>query len=269
VVERRASIAITAPPTARTFIPGRSRPAPRRRAGPRGRHPSPAAVGPGVALEPGRPLGRAHDGGHDAPLGPPRDPASVTDAGGIARPTTIVVVVNAGPDGDDRSPRRRRDVRPGDVDASRRHRHRRGGRRSHRPAYRGARASTARFGTGGTIATARLRSGTHVNPCLGHGPRGKRAARGHGAVNAPPMVTITAPLVGATFVPGDAVRLQGTGDGCGGRQPRRGDRWVSDLDGALGAGTDVTSRRSVRDPHDHRTVRDAAARRPSVRRPSS
>src|SRR5439155_41364 len=166
--------------------------------------------------------------------------ASVTDAGGLRATATIVVVVNAVPTVTIAAPAAGATFAPGD---------------SYRPVATATDVEdgdlTARVswsssldgapGTGGTIATARLRSGTHVIRASATDRGGKTgSAEITVIVNAPPSVTITAPLAGATFVPGDAVRLQGTATDAEDGDLGAAIAWASDLDGALGAGTDVT-----------------------------
>ena len=192
--------------------------------------------------------------------------ASVTDAGGLRATATIVVVVNAVPTVTIAAPAAGATFAPGDVvrlvatatDVE-------DGDLTARVSW--SSSLDGALGTGGTIATARLRSGTHVIRASATDRGGKTAsAEVTVTVNAPPMVTITVPLAGATFVPGDAVRLQGTATDAEDGDLGAAIAWASDLDGALGAGTDVTVPSLRSGTHTiTATVRDSGGKTASVR----
>src|SRR5206468_1250528 len=97
------------------------------------------------------------------------------------------------------------------------------------------------LGTGGSITTSTLSSGTHaiIASVTDSGRKSARAAISV-VVNATPTVTITAPAAGSAFEPGAAIALTATA-----ADPEDGDlgsriTWTSSRDGALGTGKSLT-----------------------------
>src|SRR5207253_11509667 len=136
--------------------------------------------------------------------------ATVIDAGGKRATAAITVVVNAAPTVAITAPTAGSSFVPGE------------------PVRLGAAASDAEdgnlnagiqwtssldgpLGTGAAVTVDTLRSGTHVIRASVADRGGKTASTEVTVVvNAPPAVAVASPSDGATFVPGEAVRLEGT-----------------------------------------------------------
>src|SRR5439155_1442068 len=103
------------------------------------------------------------------------------------------------------------------------------------------------LGTGGTISTSTLRSGTHTITASVTDGRGKVAAAMRTVVvNAAPTIAITGPADGAGFVPGETIRFTGAAQDREDGNLSAIIAWRSSLDGPLGSGgaLDVSTLRS-------------------------
>ncbi len=98
------------------------------------------------------------------------------------------------------------------------------------------------LGTGGTLAVDTLRSGLHTLTAAVTDANGATASDHVSVlVNAPPVVTVTAPADGALFAPGDTITLTASAS-----DTEDGDlgtliAWASDRDGALGPGATIST----------------------------
>src|SRR5438876_5586235 len=98
------------------------------------------------------------------------------------------------------------------------------------------------LGTGGTIHTSALRSSTHaITPPVADSGHSTASASVTITVNGGPVVSITAPASGASYLPGTAVTLTATATDF-----EEGDltgriTWTSNRDGTLGMGGSITA----------------------------
>src|SRR5205823_11748271 len=98
------------------------------------------------------------------------------------------------------------------------------------------------LGTGGTITTSALSSGTHViTASVADSGHSTASASVTITVNGGPVVSITAPASGASYLPGTAVTLTATATDF-----EEGDltgriTWTSNRDGTLGMGGSITA----------------------------
>src|SRR5207248_2355251 len=97
------------------------------------------------------------------------------------------------------------------------------------------------LGTGGTITTSALSTGTHVLTASATDHGGKT---GHASIvitiNTTPAVTVTAPANNATYELGAAVTLSGTATDVEDGTLTANITWISSRDGSLGTGSTIT-----------------------------
>src|SRR5581483_568808 len=160
--------------------------------------------------------------------------ATVVDAGGKVTSASVRVVVDAPPVVAIAAPADGTVVSPGDVV----HLVATASDREDGPltAVRWSSDLDGPLGTGATLDTTALRSGTHVVTAAVADAAGRSATAAVTLiVNAAPAIAIVAPAEGAVYAPGESIRLAATA-----HDLEDGDAvavaWTSDLAGALGTG---------------------------------